>query len=222
MRFRETTFSSEGRLLKCSRQFLRLLESGSTAAISRCIVAMSMGLLLGACASTFYAQTPTGTFIGKLTVEWIEPNLFVYRPDKNVPLVYTTSDGRRIQPPIMYTDAGSIPRLFWSAPGFGPWDFAPGYIIHDWLFLQHHCKEGDWQLYDFNRSATILAEAMKTQMVKAGKSEPTIVWAVYEAVSSDIARNLWDTGSCKHVSASTTPAPAVGKKPLVIKVIDFQ
>lgn len=175
-------------------------------------------LLLGACADFFYSQTPTGAFTGKLTVEWIEPNVFVYRPDPVAPLVYTTSDGRKIQPRTMLTDAGSVPRLFWSSPGFGPWDFAPGYIIHDWLFEQHHCKEGDWQSYDFERSARILAEGMKTQMIKAGKPEPTIVWAVYTAVSSEVAKKLWDTGTC-------TPAPAAipaGKKPVPLKVIDFR
>lgn len=91
-----------------------------------------------ACSNVFYAKTSTGKFSGKLYVEWIAPNQFIYRPDSLNPLVYVTADGRRIQPQLMYTDGGSIPRLFWSAPGFGPWDFAPGYIVHDWLFEQHY------------------------------------------------------------------------------------
>lgn len=187
------------------------------------VVVLLMLLIVAGCGQLFYARTLIGTFTGKLTVEWIEPNVFIYRPDAIAPLVYTTSDGRKIQPRLMLTDAGSIPRLFWSTPGLGPWDFAPGYIIHDWLFEQHHCKEADWQLYDFKRSAEILAEAMKTQMVKAGKPEPTVVWAVYEAVSSDIARNLWDTGQCKPALVSPGLAPAApAKKPVLLKVIDFR
>ena len=174
------------------------------------------------CGQVFYSQTPTGRFAGKLTVEWIEPNQFIYRPDPQQPLVYTTSDGRKIQPRLMYTDAGSVPRLFWSSPGLGPWDFAPGYIIHDWLFEQHHCKEGDWQQYDFKRSADILAEAMKTQMQKSAKPDPTIVWAVHEAVSSEIARNLWDTGQCKPVSLAPSGAPGLPLKTVPVKVIDFR
>jgi hypothetical protein len=123
----------------------------------------------------------------------------------------------------MYTDAGSIPRLFWSTPGLGPWDFGPGYIIHDWLFEQHHCKEGDWQSFDFDRSAEVLAEAMKTQMAKAGKPEATVLWAVHEAVSSDIARNLWDAGECKQVPVAAYPGLAAPRKKAVpIKVIDFR
>lgn len=186
-------------------------------------IALFMSLLVAGCGQVFYMQTPTGAFAGRLTVEWIEPNVFIYRPDPKEPLIYTTSDGRKIQPRAMYTDAGSIPRLFWSSPGLGPWDFAPGYIIHDWLFEQHHCKEGDWQSVDFKRSAQVLAEAMKTQMVKSEQPDPTIVWAVYEAVSSDIARNLWDTGECKPPLAAPGTAPKFpGKKPVQLKVIDFR
>jgi hypothetical protein len=186
------------------------------------VALLALSLLVG-CGQLFYSRTPTGSFAGRLTVEWIEPNLFIYRPDAASPLVYTTSAGRRIQPRTMYTDGGSIPRLFWSAPGLGPWDFAPGYIIHDWLFEQHHCKEGDWQQYDFARSAEVLAEAMKTQMVKAGKPEPTILWAVYEAVSGDIARRLWDQGQCKPPVVAPAAAPGFpARKPVPLKVIDFR
>jgi hypothetical protein len=191
--------------------------------LSNRVFMVSALVVASGCGQFFYTQTPTGNFSGRLTVEWVEPNQFVYRPDPKEPLVYTTSRGQRIQPRTMYTDAGSIPRLFWSSPGLGPWDFAPGYVIHDWLFEQHHCKEGDWQQYDFKLSADILAEAMKTQMSKAGKPDPTLVWAVHRAVSSDIARNLWDTGECKKPSVAPEGAPKLPtRKPVQIKVIDFR
>jgi hypothetical protein len=166
----------------------------------------SIVLGLGGCAPLFYQRTPTGTFTGKLYVEWIAPNTFVYRPDKSNPLSYVTSDGIAIVPKEMTTDGGSIPRLFWSAPGLGPWDFAPGYIIHDWLFEQHHCQFDGWEQIDFERSASILAEAMKTQMEKAKKSEASIMYAVHEAVKSPIAKNLWDQGSC-HPPVAAAPIP---------------
>src|SRR5438128_1100060 len=86
-----------------------------------------------ACAPAFYQRTPTGKFEGKLYLEWIEPNYFVYRPDAADPLVYTAADGTLVRPALMYTDGGSVPRPFWSIPQLGPWDFGPGYIVHDWL-----------------------------------------------------------------------------------------
>ena len=161
--------------------------------------------LLGGCGNFFYSKTPTGSFSGKLTIEWIAPNQFIYRPDKLNPLTYVASDGKKIQPELMYTDGGSIPRLLWSAPGLGPWDFGPGYIIHDWLFEQHHCKIGDWASFDFPKSAEILAEALKTQMVKASQSEPSLVYVIYEAVRSPIAEKLWNESPCKPPAISGSP-----------------
>ena len=158
-----------------------------------CVAASS----LGGCASMLYERTQPATISGKLYVEWIEPNQFIYRPDKDDPLTFKGADGTVIQPQLMYTDGGSIPRLFWSAPGLGPWDFGPGYVVHDWLFTQHHCHVGDWQKFDLHVSANILAEAMKAQMVESGQSEPTLLWAVYEAVQTPVAQKLWDEGACK-------------------------
>lgn len=170
------------------------------------------------CADVFYAKTSKGAFVGKLTVEWIAPNQFIYRPDKDDPLVFTTSDARRIQPQLMYTDGGSIPRLFWSASDLGPWDFAPGYIIHDWLFQQHHCQIGDWQSYDFPRSAQILAEGIKTQMEQAGKPEPAIVYAIYEAVRSPVAENLWNRSPCKTPPTATTPQGGAAAPVVILRI----
>lgn len=163
---------------------------------------------LSGCAYLFYARTPPGKFSGKLYVEWIAPNEFIYRPDDVDPLVFLTADGRKIQPQLMYTNGGSIPRLFWSAQGYGPWDFAPGFIIHDWLFEQHHCKGGDWDKYDLNDAATVLAEAMKSQMEKSGQPEPVVLYAVNKAVRSPIAMRKWQDGVC-----SPPPSIAVQSAP---------
>jgi hypothetical protein len=112
-----------------------------------------------------------------LIVQWVEPNQFLYLPDAETPLQYKASDGRLIVPKKMYTDAGSIPRLFWSSPGLGPWDFAPGYIINDWIFRIHQCQIEDWQQYSFDDSARILAEAIKTQMQANKLQRPNLFWS---------------------------------------------
>ena len=175
---------------------------------------------LPGCATIFYDRTKTGTFVGRLDVEWVEPNLFIYRPNDKDPLVFTTSEGLKIQPRTMYTDGGSIPRLFWSTPMLGPWDFAPGYIIHDWLFEQHHCQEAGWDKVDFPHSAQILAEAIKTQMVKSDTQEATVVWAIYEAVRSPVAEKLWDGGPCnKPPAGAPIPLTPEGKPKLAVKIM---
>ena len=184
-------------------------------------LSVSLALPLAGCAELFYSRMPTGGFNGKLTVEWIAPNQFIYRPDAQDPLTYRTSDGRVIRPQLMLTDGGSIPRLFWSAPSFAPWDFAPGYIVHDWLFHQHHCQLDDWQQWDFPRSASVLAEGIKTQMEKAGRPEPTVVWAIHQAVRSQIAERLWTEGRCEVPSASLSATPSSGTPaPVVILRIE--
>lgn len=179
-------------------------------------------IILGGCSQLLYSRTPTGSFEGKLTVEWIAPNQFIYRPDPKKPLVYTAADGLKIEPRLMYTDGGSIPRLFWSASGLGPWDFGPGYIIHDWLFEQHHCRIGDWTAISFSRSASLLAEALKTQMVKSGRPEAELLYAIHGAVSLPVAERLWNDGSCREpLELAAPPAPGAPKpKPITILTIE--
>lgn len=191
--------------------------------LARLVVGGLAALLLAGCGSVFYARTATGTFAGKLTVEWIAPNQFIYRPDKDAPLRFTRADGTVIQPQPMYTDGGSIPRLFWSAPDLGPWDFAPAYIVHDWLFQQHHCRLDDWERFDVDLAAQVLAEGIKTQMQGEAKAEPAIAYAVYEAVRTPMARRLWEQGKCLTPPSVLAAPPAAGAgAPVVILRVDVR
>ncbi|WP_140636600.1 DUF1353 domain-containing protein [Methylibium rhizosphaerae] len=169
--------------------------------------------LLCGCAEVFYARTPVGVLSGKLDVEWTEANQFIFRPRPDNPLTFVTSAGRRIQPGVMYTDGGSVPRFFWSMPSFGPWDFGPAYILHDWLFQQHHCKLGDWQKDTLGTTADVLAEAIKTQMTRTNQHDAFAVWAIHRAVSSSVAQKRWDSGTCM-------PPPVSGARAVRIMTID--
>jgi hypothetical protein len=170
-------------------------------------LAVLAAMLCAGCAPVFYDRTKTGRFEGKLSLEWIEPNYFVYRPDAANPLVYTAADGSKVRPELMFTDGGSVPRPFWSIPQLGPWDFGPGYIVHDWLFHQQHCRDAGWEQVDFERSAEILAEAIKTQMVASQSEDAAVAWAIYEAVRLPIARELWDHGPCTQPPAKALLRP---------------
>jgi len=46
---------------------------------------------------------------------------------------FTTNDGRVFKPGSFVTDEASVPRLFWSVPGFGPDDWIEAAILHDWM-----------------------------------------------------------------------------------------
>lgn len=188
---------------------------------------LGVAVMTAGCAHVVYEKTPTGKFVGRLNVEWIAPNLFVYRPDPTEPLTFTAADGKVIRPQLMYTDGGSIPRLFWSAPNMGPWDFAPGFIVHDWLFLQQRCKVGDWQDYSFERSADILAQALKTQMAQTGQPDPVVLWAIYQGVKTSTAKAAWDSSECRIPPGRVLPSPpgvlgAPGPTPIRILTIDIK
>ena len=75
-----------------------------------------------------------------------------------------------VQPGMMYTDGGSIPKaaqLFW---GFSPWAYAPGCMVHDWLFVARHClldkmatdAQAALAPVDVAGSAAMLGKAIRT------------------------------------------------------------
>ncbi len=110
----------------------------------------------------------------------------------------------------MATDGGSIPSELRVLDATSPWAYAPAYLLHDWIFVAHKCKNGsaDDNAMSFEDAALLMAEAMKTLMEKGfpayapGKPPPSfernrpILWAMHLAVTSSYARALWiNTGS---------------------------
>src|SRR5690349_10192173 len=105
------------------------------------LVLLSLLALLPGCDQIHYARTRPGTLEGKLEVEWIGPDEFIFHPDPRTPLKFTRSNGEVIQPGEMYTDGGSIPYAMRIFRSFSPWGYAPAFIVHDWLFDAHHCGD---------------------------------------------------------------------------------
>jgi hypothetical protein len=157
-------------------------------------------LLLCSCAQQLrYADVQPGKIIGKPSVQWDGPDRFVLRPDKAKPFRFIRHNGDTIMPQDMRTDSGSIPRMFWSYHGFSPWEYAPAYLIHDWLYESHRRKlspgtrasgilrtNGSTQPYSREEADQIMAEVIKTQMrdpaFKTTESPwhlEKIHWAVY-------------------------------------------
>lgn len=155
----------------------------------------------------FYNQLETGEFTGYWKIQWNGTDKsglpkFKYLPDANEPFAYRTSLQRIITPQIMDTDGGSIPRIFHIFKNLSPWKYAPAYIIHDWIFLAHQKNISPDNDINFEDSALILAESIKTMMTSGfrdyeeniqvfEKSEDTL-YLIYLAVSSFIAKKLWN------------------------------
>lgn len=160
---------------------------------------------------------PGGTLSGSLVVEWVGENRFKYVPDSKVPLTFVTTDGKRITPRLMYTDGGSIPPILQPIPGFSPWGYGPAYIIHDWLFEQHHCNYPGADQITFDDSARILGEVIDTLMRDGWvPRNPQARALIEEGVRTPFARRLWDAEDrCDPPSISARRAapsgPIVGR-----------
>jgi hypothetical protein len=164
-------------------------------------------------ADRFYNKLGAGHFEGAPKIIWngYDPKsgtpMFVYEKSQ---FFYVTSSGRRIAPGTMDTDGGSIPKILHSVGSFTPWGYGPAYIIHDWIFVAHKCNITPDSNITFDESAIYLAEAIKTliengfmnydqSLQKFPKKEDTL-YLIYQAVQSDIARNLWqqnDNVTCR-------------------------
>lgn len=115
----------------------------------------ALGLALSGCATVDYLHTPAGQFKGTVFVMWVgEGNgsgdgNFLFVPDPRDPLIFTRADpqslGGVIQPGLMYTDGGSIPKIAQVFNGFSPWGYAPGYMIQDWLFVGRPHRRQNFQ-----------------------------------------------------------------------------
>jgi hypothetical protein len=152
--------------------------------------------ILSSCATIHYSQTKPGELKGKLIVQWVDYDKFVFIPDPNTPLTFTRFNKDKITPRVMYTDGGSIPRPLWAFRGYSPWGYAPAFIIHDWLFHMKYCQIPGNEKFTVEEAAWVLSEVMKTIMVKDVVDKFTL-YTMFEAVRSPIATNLWNTGKCE-------------------------
>lgn len=190
-------------------------------------------IFLSGCGSLDYANvSENGELDGRLFVMWVgegSPNSgdgkFVFVPNPTDPLRFTRRDsenrlvGLTIQPGLMYTDGGSIPRIATVFNGFSPWGYAPAYMVHDWLFIANHCvvdgMATDEQMkiegMMFNESAVVIAEVIKA-LQTSGQVAPNDIAAstISSAVAGPISRRLWQrNGACKEHQVSDEHMHAV-------------
>lgn len=153
--------------------------------------------LAGCSAHRAYEHTGVGQFDGVVEIRWLRPDRFLFVPKPDSPLRFKTADGQVLEPKAMYTDGGSIPRIFWSVPGYSPWGIGPAYIIHDWIFMAHHCGTAGYEQVDFEDSARILGESIKSLMeANIVPKDEAVFFNVVAAVKSPIAKRIWQKGEC--------------------------
>lgn len=157
-----------------------------------------LSAVLAGCASERYLSTPESKFSGALDVRWIGNDYFLFLPNKDDPFTLLRANGQAVRPGPMYTDGGSIPRFLWGVEGYSPWGYAPAYIVHDWLFEVRHCGYEPDNKYTFDDSVAVMAESLKAVMELSPEVRSYFVFdSVVSAVSSPIAKRLWENGSCQ-------------------------
>jgi hypothetical protein len=190
--------------------------------------AVALALISG-CATPHFDPDDPGQVSGRLMVFWDGEDRFIYYPLPGDPLTYRLPQAiaarthiDSIRPGAIYTDGGSIPRPVRSVVGFSPWGYGPAYVVHDWLFAAHHCIEtgqldslapadreeaAKIENVDFQSSADLLASVIaaliRQRLVPPRSLAPG---AIYTAVDSFVARNLWDSRnprSCGAVDKKT-------------------
>ena len=162
-----------------------------------------------------YDRTESGSLKGKLIIEWIDQDKFIFLPDAQDPLTFVRKNKEVIRPDRMYTDGGSIPIALRAIKSYSPWGYAPAFIVHDWLFVMKQCKIAGYEGYDLEKAATVMAEVMKTVMEnpKFGGPNKLVHYSMYEAVRSPTAKDYWDNGTCDTPSGPrSVSGPALARK----------
>ncbi len=156
----------------------------------RILLLLCWAVVGSSCASRkVYDSIETGSFDGSLNLQWISPEKFVFIPDPERPFTFTRASGEIIQPQAMFTDVGSLPRFLTVDSDFSSMGYAPAYIIHDWLYVDHTKAANSGDPHDINRSALILAEGLKTLMESNNtiRRKPRTLNLIYRSLKSPFA-----------------------------------
>ncbi|WP_238364919.1 DUF1353 domain-containing protein [Mesobacterium pallidum] len=175
-------------------------------------ITLALTLMRASYGGMYRDAQDAGRFTGSVFVHWLGPGSdtsgggsFLFVPDPENPLTFTRNhaDGTvgTLRPEMIYTDGGSIPRLFQPLKGLGPWGYAPAYVVHDWLFVASRCnrdgaaspEEARLAAMPFTESAEVMAEMIKALIAqRMGGPDDVAPAQVTWAVSSPISRALWE------------------------------
>ncbi|MFZ2101899.1 MAG: hypothetical protein WAU86_15175 [Oricola sp.] len=188
---------------------------------------LSVGIatfLLASCSSVSIPEPGDGEMSGRVFVEWDREDKFIYRKTDRPVSFKPSFMSEPIVPEDMYTDGGSVPRVFWNVPGLSPWALGPAYIMHDWIFEVHRCGRDAPEAVKaitFEQSAQILAEVGK-YLVDARLIDHDRLPEIVAAIRSRFARNVWDRPGTEE---ECQPPPTAGLEEgarVFAPVVDFE
>lgn len=164
-------------------------------AVAKALPVVALTAFLGGCTAIALPDPGSTELKGTVLVEWNREDAFIYRATSDPVSFRPSFLAEPIVPESMYTDGGSVPRVFWSVAGLSPWGLGPAYILHDWIFEVHRCANRDAPAavknLTFEQSAQVLAEVGQA-LVGAGLIDHDLLPAIVWAVRTRYARSLWD------------------------------
>lgn len=171
-----------------------------------------LGLILGlaGCGWALYKDAQVGKLDGSVFLLWVGETdkplgdgKFIYVPVPDDELTFQFQSTRAkytIVPDPIYTDGGSIPKPAQIFKGFSPWDYAPAYILHDWIFVANRCLGGEYETENMKRvqgmtfieSAELVGAALRTLADDQTVFENSFAKAtITGAVSLGFSETLW-------------------------------
>lgn len=176
---------------------------------------LALAAMLAGCTFNDYDDLPSGEYSGKVFLYWVggsTPFLgdgkFVFIPDPKDRLTFSYRPSRApekefvIIPEAIYTDGGSVPRIFAGVKGLSPWDYGPAYVVHDWLFVAKRCRSGGstdptYAFIDdftFKDSAEMMGAGLKALIASKTKvpDAKTAALTIANTTSGFVSRSLWN------------------------------
>lgn len=129
--------------------------------------------------------------LDRINLRWCAPDWFEYIPNEDAHFHFTKSNGEQVFPERMFTDGGSIPRLFTLAKILSPWGYLPAFLLHDWQFDLHHSGAS---AESFESVRDTMMEALKTLMVTGTCPRSELDFnVIYAGINSTFARDVWNS-----------------------------
>jgi hypothetical protein len=139
-------------------------------------------------------QFPAGQFhnLEHVFLRWVNETWLEYlpHPDPDQRFTFVRASGEAITPGHIYTCGSILPRKLWTKLGLSSQSFLPPLLIHDWEF---ELRFAGRQRKSFEAVRATTMEAMHTLMISGrNAAKPFVFRSIYGALSSPIARALWD------------------------------
>ena len=139
-------------------------------------------------------QFPAGKFynLEHVFLRWVNESWLEYlpHPEPEKRFTFTRPGGEMITPGHIYTSGSILPRKLWTKLGLSSQDFLPPLLVHEWEFeLRFQGK----QRKSFEAVRATAMEGVHTLMTLGrNAAKPFVFRSIYGALSSPVARSLWD------------------------------